>query len=174
MEASISEIENLLEELQTELGPWVEEIDKNMEKHNHKGFSKSFNKETHVAKSQISATFAFVLQTLYFTLLKVNNVDTSNHPINEEIDRIRTLYVKIDKVLNPQKYEQKNNSKPAKTNFAKRVVTNAISVNNFKDREMKRQKTTEDDVKDKSESKSKDEAGKHKISSSNYMDEDSD
>ena len=165
MEKDITELEGLLDELNTELGPWMQEINENMEKHGHKAFSKSFTSKGAVAKSQISASFAFILQTLYFWLLKVNNVDTEEHGINDEIDRIRKLYIKIDKVLNPEKYEAKPKSNTAVT---KRIVSSVLSANNFINKQHAMEKES---AKQKAKSKSK---GKHKVDSAAFMDAESD
>ena len=154
MEADIDNLEDLLSQLDEELAPWVQEIDTNAEKHGHKAFSKSFNEKGPVVKSQISASFAFVLQTLYFSLLKLNNVDTENHQINEEIDRIRKLYIKIDKAINPEKYE----NKPKKdVDATKRIISSVLSANNFiqKQEDESKKNAREKSKKKRSSKKSK-------------------
>ena len=130
MEDEIRNIEGYLKEIQEEIEPWWHEIDSKMENHGHKGFSKSFSDKGFVEKSQISATFAWILQTLYFTLLKLNNKHSDEHGVNEEIRRVQKLFIKLDKVIDPEKYKKKEEEK--KTNeVPKRIISHAISANNF-------------------------------------------
>jgi hypothetical protein len=91
-----------------------------------------------MSKSQISASFAFVLQTLYFALLKVNNENTDDHTIKEEIKRVRALYKKIDQTMNPEKYEKKTKNTSAKVGSAKRIVSSVLSANNFYNKQSQR------------------------------------
>ncbi len=91
MEEEIANLESLIEELSAEIAPWVEEIESNITKHGHKGYSKSFNDKNFVEKSQISASFSFILQTLYFALIKLNNKKPDTYGITDEIERIRKL-----------------------------------------------------------------------------------
>ena len=170
MEKNIDKLESLLGELTTELEPWIGEVDTNMDKYGHKGFSKSFNDKGQVAKAQISASFAFILQTLYFSLLKLNNTDTEEHEINKEIARVRKLYIKIDKVLNPEKYEQKPDT--SKAQVTKRIVSSVLSANNFiKKQQHKDQQNAKRKVEDISKKQNK---KKHKVDSAALMEVDSD
>eukprot|EP00345_Euplotes_harpa_P015615 CAMPEP_0168344884 /NCGR_PEP_ID=MMETSP0213-20121227/17146_1 /TAXON_ID=151035 /ORGANISM="Euplotes harpa, Strain FSP1.4" /LENGTH=121 /DNA_ID=CAMNT_0008352839 /DNA_START=132 /DNA_END=497 /DNA_ORIENTATION=- len=121
--------------------------------------------------------------------MKLNNVETDNHQINEEIGRLSKLFIKIDKVLDPKKYEAKPKPKNA---VPKRIISSAISANNFikkkedkskrrakqkaKDRELKSQEQNEEAKEEtntievlKAPSKPK-----HNISSADFMDDDSD
>ncbi|CAI2382368.1 unnamed protein product [Moneuplotes crassus] len=166
MENEITNLEGLLEELSQEISPWVEEIEANMEKHAHKGYSKAFGDKNHIEKAQISANFSFILQTLYFALIKLNNKSVESYTINEEIERIKKLYIKIDKVINPEKYKETKEKRDSEV--TKRIVKSCLSANNFIDKQQQKEK-----MKAKSKAKVS-KSSKHKVKSSDYMSEDSD
>ncbi len=78
-------------------------------------------------------------------------------------------YIKIDKVINPDKYIEKEERPPQKV--AGRIIKSCLSANNFINKQQSKEKAK---AQKKSHKKFTAPQKAHKVKSSDYMSEDSD
>jgi exosome complex protein LRP1 len=75
--------------------------------------------------SRLNVTCAYTLNTLFFIYLKTQGLPTSDHPVKQELDRVRQYLKKVKGVSN-QAAEQKANVR-LNAEAARRFITHALS-----------------------------------------------
>lgn len=75
--------------------------------------------------ARLNVTCAYTLNTLFFIYLKTQGISTSDHPVKQELERVRQ-YLKKVKGLTSQAEEQKANVR-LNAEAAKRFITHALN-----------------------------------------------